>query len=112
LTSTTPPAPVPYPFNTRPGLGVHRAYADARASGGMIRVQMPYGEPAWLATRYADVRAVLGDHRCSRAPLARMELQEALRALVTAMPGLRVAGEVAWKEGMLVRSPRLITVGW
>ncbi|WFE28454.1 cytochrome P450 [Solwaraspora sp. WMMD791] len=31
------------------------------------RVQLPFGEPAWLATRYADVRFVLGDHRFSRA---------------------------------------------
>src|SRR5690242_1573644 len=33
----------------------------------MIRVQMPYGEPAWLATRYADARLVLGEARFSRA---------------------------------------------
>ncbi|WP_030903514.1 cytochrome P450 [Streptomyces sp. NRRL F-5126] len=64
---TTPPTPVPYPFNKGPGLAMHEAYARARESDGMIRVQMPYGEPAWLATRYADVRAVLGDHRFSRA---------------------------------------------
>ncbi|MFF1423203.1 cytochrome P450 [Streptomyces sp. NPDC058280] len=67
MTSTTPPVPVSYPFNRGPGLGMHEAYAQARAFGGMIRVQMPYGEPAWLATRYADVRAVLSDHRFSRA---------------------------------------------
>ena len=66
MTSTTPPTPVPYPFNTGPGLGMHEAYARARTSEGMIRVQMPYGEPAWLATRYADVRAVLSDNRFSR----------------------------------------------
>ncbi|MBM0257139.1 cytochrome P450 [Micromonospora sp. 4G55] len=28
---------------------------------------MPFGEPAWLATRHADVRTVLGDPRFSRA---------------------------------------------
>ncbi|PZM89993.1 MAG: cytochrome P450 [Actinobacteria bacterium] len=33
----------------------------------MVRVQLPYGEEAWLATRYADVRTVLGDPRFSRA---------------------------------------------
>ncbi|MDR7276707.1 cytochrome P450 [Catenuloplanes atrovinosus] len=33
----------------------------------MIRVRLPYGEPAWLATRYDDVKIVLGDPRFSRA---------------------------------------------
>jgi cytochrome P450 len=28
---------------------------------------LPYGEPGWLATRYADVKVVLGDARFSRA---------------------------------------------
>ncbi len=28
---------------------------------------MTYGEPAWLATRYAEARLVLGDQRFSRA---------------------------------------------
>ncbi|SFQ71207.1 hypothetical protein SAMN05421854_120102 [Amycolatopsis rubida] len=34
---------------------------------GMIRIKLPYGEPAWLATRYDDVRMVFGDRRFSRA---------------------------------------------
>jgi cytochrome P450 len=67
LTSTTPPAPVAYPFNNQVGLDMHEAYAAAQDAEGMIRVQMPHGEPAWLATRYADVRLVLGDLRFSRA---------------------------------------------
>ena len=67
MTSTTPPAPVTYPFNDEAGLGVHEAYAAAQDAEGMIRVQLPHGEPAWLATRYADVRLVLGDLRFSRA---------------------------------------------
>ena len=33
----------------------------------MSRVRLPYGEPAWLATRYDDVKVVLGDPRFSRA---------------------------------------------
>lgn len=32
-----------------------------------MRIKLPYGEPAWLATRYRDVRLVLGDRRFSRA---------------------------------------------
>ncbi|MFJ4920992.1 cytochrome P450 [Streptomyces sp. NPDC088725] len=67
MTSTTPPAPVAYPFNDQSGLGVHEAYTAAQDAEGLIRVQLPYGEPAWLATRYDDVRFVLGDMRFSRA---------------------------------------------
>ncbi|GLZ29253.1 cytochrome P450 [Lentzea sp. NBRC 105346] len=36
-------------------------------SGELVRVQLPYGRPAWRTTRYADVRAVLADTRFSRA---------------------------------------------
>ncbi|KOV67619.1 cytochrome P450 [Streptomyces sp. MMG1121] len=43
------------------------AYERARDTPGLLRVQLPYGEPAWLATRYADARLVLGDQRFSRA---------------------------------------------
>ena len=53
-----------------------------------------------------------GVHHCLGAPLARMELQEALRALVTELPGLHLAGEVEWKSEMLVRGPRTMPVGW
>ncbi|MFJ4851555.1 cytochrome P450 [Streptomyces sp. NPDC088733] len=65
--NAAPPTPVPYPFTGSHGLDVHEAYAAARAADGMIRVQLPYGEPAWLATRYEDVRFVMGDARFSRA---------------------------------------------
>lgn len=58
---------VAYPFNESAGLDLNEAYAAARDADGMIRVQLPYGEPAWLATRYADARFVLGDKRFSRA---------------------------------------------
>ncbi|MCF3961037.1 cytochrome P450 [Streptomyces fuscigenes] len=75
MTSTAPPTsdslsvppPVPYPFNEGDGLALHEAYADAREGAGMIRVQLPHGGPAWLATRYEDARFVLGDLRFSRA---------------------------------------------
>jgi cytochrome P450 len=33
----------------------------------LSRVRLPFGEEAWLATRYADVRLVMGDARFSRA---------------------------------------------
>jgi len=42
-------------------------YAKLRAHEPMSRVVLPYGGVAWLATRYADVRAALADPRLSRA---------------------------------------------
>lgn len=67
MTTSTHTEPVAYPFNEAEGLALDAAYAAARDTPGMIRVRLPYGEPAWLATRYADARLVLGDRRFSRA---------------------------------------------
>ncbi len=67
MTLSTHTEPVAYPFNLAEGLEVAAAYAAARDTPGMIRVRLPFGEPAWLATRYADARLVLGDRRFSRA---------------------------------------------
>ena len=39
-----------------------------------------------------------GVHHCLGAPLARLELQEALSALITRFPGLKLAGDVTWKS--------------
>lgn len=58
---------IAYPFNEEDSLGLHKSYYEALAAPGMLRVQMPHGEPAWLAARYSDVRLVLGDKRFSRA---------------------------------------------
>ncbi|MFH8518174.1 cytochrome P450 [Streptomyces gelaticus] len=63
-------APLAYPFNTPDGLRLADAYERVRERSGLLRVQMPYGEPAWLVTRYADARLVLGDQRFSRAAAA------------------------------------------
>ncbi|MEU1602235.1 cytochrome P450 [Micromonospora matsumotoense] len=57
----------PYPFSDPHRLDVDPRYAGLRRDEPLIRVQLPFGEPAWLATRHADVRAVLGDLRFSRA---------------------------------------------
>lgn len=59
--------PVNYPFDSAAGLDLDPAYAKARDAPGMLRIKLPYGEPAWLAVRYDDVRLVLGDRRFSRA---------------------------------------------
>ena len=56
-----------------------------------------------------------GVHHCLGAPLARMELQEALRGLLRHMPGLRVAvpdEQLRFKPGMVVRSLEALPVTW
>ncbi|MFI6227583.1 cytochrome P450 [Micromonospora echinospora] len=60
----------PYPFSPPDRLNLDPRYAELRRDEPLVRVQLPYGEPAWLATRHADVRMVLGDSRFSRAASA------------------------------------------
>jgi cytochrome P450 len=62
-----------YPFGTAEGLVPHPRYAELRTEGRMARIQSPWGGPAWLATRYDDVRRVLTDPRFSRALAAGRE---------------------------------------
>ncbi|MBT2387328.1 cytochrome P450 [Streptomyces sp. ISL-11] len=66
-TDVEPAAHPLYPFNEATGLALSELYAHARRTEGLLRVRMAYGEPAWLVTRYADARLVLGDRRFSRA---------------------------------------------
>ncbi|GAB3579615.1 cytochrome P450 [Amycolatopsis endophytica] len=61
------PEPVPYPFNSPTGLDLAPAYERAQCTGGLPWVRLPFGEPAWLVTRHADARFVLGDARFGRA---------------------------------------------
>jgi len=56
-----------YPFGEPHRMLLDPMYAHVQEHEPLARVQMPYGEPAWLVTRYADVRTVLGDARFSRA---------------------------------------------
>lgn len=63
--------PVSYPFNTDTGLDLADAYRVAQGTPGLLRVQLPYGEPAWLVTRHHEARAVLADARFSRADAQR-----------------------------------------
>ncbi|MEW1717913.1 cytochrome P450 [Streptomyces sp. NPDC093109] len=57
--------PRTYPFACRK-LDVDPRYALLRRAEPLCRVQLPYGEPAWLATRYDDIKVVLSDPRFSR----------------------------------------------
>ncbi|GAA5065135.1 cytochrome P450 [Streptomyces similanensis] len=63
--------PVPYPFDNAAGLDLADAYRVAQRTPGLLRVQLPYGEPAWLVTRHHEARAVLADARFSRADAER-----------------------------------------
>lgn len=67
MTTAREETPLTYPFNEPEGLDLADAYTQALERPGLLRVRMAYGEPAWLATRYADARLVLGDRRFSRA---------------------------------------------
>ncbi|GAU70199.1 putative cytochrome P450 [Streptomyces sp. NBRC 110611] len=69
--TTADTAPLSYPFNIAESIELSDEYERARNRPGLLKVQMPYGEPAWLATRYAEARMVLGDPRFSRAEATR-----------------------------------------
>ncbi|MEQ4715480.1 cytochrome P450 [Nonomuraea sp. B19D2] len=69
---------IAYPFNTFDGLDLAHEYAEARATHGLTRVRLPFGEPAWLVTRYADARLVLSERRFSRAVALKRDAPRAL----------------------------------
>lgn len=56
-----------FPFRDYRGLVMETEYERLRNSPGLLRISVPYGEDAWLATRYEDVKTVLADPRFSRA---------------------------------------------
>lgn len=56
-----------YPFNEFTNLALAPEYTEALHTNGLTRVELPHGEPAWLVTRHAEARLVLGDKRFSRA---------------------------------------------
>jgi len=53
-----------------------------------------------------------GVHYCMGTRLARAELQEAIRALVTRLPGLGEVGEIIWKTETTARAPEVKPVAW
>ncbi|MCG3751591.1 MULTISPECIES: cytochrome P450 [unclassified Amycolatopsis] len=54
-----------YPFDMHE-TSVSETYHQLQRDEPMSRVQMPFGEQAWLATKYADVKLVTADPRFSR----------------------------------------------
>ncbi|MFJ3902954.1 cytochrome P450 [Streptomyces sp. NPDC090025] len=68
----TGPEPLAYPFWTTEGLGLPEEYRPLR-DRPPVRVRFPYGDDAWLVTRYEDVRAVLSDPRFSLAEAVRRD---------------------------------------
>lgn len=68
MTETTQASEVrTYPFGAPDRLNLDPLYAQLRADDPVTRVRLPFGETAWLATRHADAKIVLGDLRFSRA---------------------------------------------
>ncbi|MBA8825402.1 cytochrome P450 [Saccharopolyspora lacisalsi] len=65
--TTTESTPRSYPFSAAEKLRLDPFYAELRKTEPLSRVQLPYGQPAWLATRYEDAKTVLADPRFSRA---------------------------------------------
>lgn len=56
-----------YPFGPIVGLEIDPMYTWLRENEPFSKVQLPYGDEAWLLVRYDDNRAALGDARFSRA---------------------------------------------
>jgi cytochrome P450 len=57
----------------------------------------------------------MGPHLCIGAPLARVELQEALAGILRRFPRLRLAvpeSELVWKVGNFIRGVRTLPVTW
>ncbi|WP_225440245.1 cytochrome P450 [Amycolatopsis eburnea] len=57
---TDRPADIPLPMR-RAGLDPAPELLSLRDRDGVLRISSPLGAPAWLVTRYADVKAVLAD---------------------------------------------------
>src|SRR5687767_7856481 len=55
-----------YPFGGASGLALDPVYRQLRSQPGLVRVRPPYGDWAWLATRYTDVAGVLENRAFGR----------------------------------------------
>jgi cytochrome P450 len=108
------------------------ALEDVELSGGTVRASEPvllakhaanrdprrYDGPDRLdITRDAQGQLGFGHgaHHCLGAPLARMDIQTALTALLERFPNLRLAvpdADLRWKTGMAVRGPVALPIAW
>ncbi|BEL06126.1 cytochrome P450 [Actinoplanes sichuanensis] len=57
-----------YPFTRHRPFEMPHEFAWLRANAPITQVKLAGGEPAWLITRYDDVRAALSDPRFARTP--------------------------------------------
>lgn len=55
-----------FPTVTEQSLDPDPLLAELRVTDPVVRVQLPFGEPLWMLTRYEDVRSMLADPRFSR----------------------------------------------
>ncbi|WP_031223641.1 cytochrome P450 [Streptomyces roseochromogenus] len=93
MTGTNPPSPeTAFPFPHRDGLGPLPEFAFLRRELPCARIRLPSGDPAWLVTRYADVRTVLADPRFSRERATRGK-QSPRMARVTTLPDSILAAD-------------------
>jgi cytochrome P450 len=76
-----------YPFGEAEALLLDEQLVALREQP-LARVRLPYGGDAWLATRYADVRTVLGDPRFSRAAAGGREDMPRATSAVEAQTGI------------------------
>ena len=86
----------------------HAANRDPRAYEDPDRIDIT--RDAWGQLGFGH-----GAHHCIGAPLARMDLQVAMTALLDRFPGLHLTvpeDQVRWKTGMAVRGPVALPVGW
>ncbi|HEY6531900.1 MAG TPA: cytochrome P450 [Acidimicrobiales bacterium] len=61
MTKTTSEV-ISYPIVSEHALDIDPAYFELQRQGP-VWIQLPYGEPCWLATSYEDAKAVHGDRR-------------------------------------------------
>lgn len=85
MTATMPSAAEPLPGDEPELLGIlfdHAKYRLLRDQGQVTRIRHFNGSPAWLVSRYADIKAVLADPRVSNNPAHQTKLD------TIAAPGL------------------------
>ncbi|WP_192340067.1 cytochrome P450 [Streptomyces sp. VITNK9] len=75
LTGQSPPPVRDWPALDLDGPEFDPVLADLMREGPLTRVRLPHGEGwAWLATRYADVKAITNDPRFGRAEVTRRQV--------------------------------------